>query len=558
MDLFYLISKRREEMKIGKKLFMRLIFMALFLIVVSGLLVAGGTQEGKSEGTGDEKAETVFRWASKTECTNWDPHATNVSAHQAFQLQVMDLLVDYTAELKLRPMLAKSWKALDDTTWEVKLREGVTFHDGSPFTADDVVFSLKRAKDPLSEMKSSYAFTDVIKIDDYTVHILTDGPNPTLIPSLTNAVMVSKKWYEEHGIVDLPDYKSGLESYAVTHAMGTGSFMLESVEPGVKTVFVKNPNWWALDVYPELNHNLDRVVYTPITNDATRVAALLAGEVDFVLDPPIQDLARIDNDPDLKLMQVPELRTLFFAMNQKRDELLSSNIKGKNPFKDVRVRRAMYLAMDHEAIHKAVMEELSFPANIPIPPGINGYARDLDNAIPEVNISRAKALLAEAGYPNGFEVTLDTPNDRYINDEKISQAYVGMLAKIGIKVNLDSQSKALHFPKITGRTTDFYLLGWGYSVLDVINFFQSIMLPDSPWNGSDIDIPEITDKIGRIQRELDNDARDRMIREVMESIVNDQLFLPIHHQIVVSGMRNNVTFVLMPNMLFRFADVRMK
>lgn len=531
------------------------VLLLLFFLSVPGIVFAGGAQEETEEAA---EKEVVFRWSSKTECSNWDPHATNVSAHQAFQSQVMDLLVTYTPEFELRPMLATSWEAVDDTTWEVKLRKGVTFHDGSPFTADDVVFSLKRAKDPKSEMKSSYDYADVKKVDDYTVHIITDAPNPVLIESLTNAVMMSKKWSEEQNVVDLPDYQSGQESYAVRHAMGTGAFKLESVEFGVKTVMVRNPDWWGLDVYDEYRHNLDRVIYTPITNDATRVAALLAGEVDFVLDPPIQDLERIDNDPNLDLLQVTELRGIFFAMDQGSEELRSSNIKGKNPFKDVRVRRAMYLAMDHEAIHEAVMEGLSIPANIPIPPGVNGYARDLDNAIPEVNIPKAKALLAEAGYPDGFEVTLDTPNDRYINDEKISQAYVGMLAKIGIKVNLDSQSKALHFPKITGKKTDFYLLGWGYSVLDVINFFQSILSPESPWNGSNFDIPELNRKIELIGQEIDRNKRDAMIREVMEYMVNEQLFLPVHHQIVVSAKRDNVTFVPMANMIFRLADVRVE
>jgi peptide/nickel transport system substrate-binding protein len=306
--------------------------------------------------------------------------------------------------------------------------------------------------------------------------------------------------------------------------------MLQSREPDIKTVLVKNPNWWGLKEYP---HNIDRIVYTPITNAATRVAAMLSGELDFLLDPPLQDLPRLEKNPDIKLQQTPQLRSIFYGLEQRNDELRSSNIKGKNPLKDVRVRRAMNMAIDVESIKKKVMRGLSVPANIIVPPGIHGYPEDLDKARPPYDVEKAKKLLAEAGYPDGFEINLDCPNDRYNNDEKICQATVGMLGKIGIKVNLVSQPKTLHFPKITTRNTDFYMLGWGYAYPDAHFNFVNMMHSESAWNGGGITIPRVDELTDAMAKEMDTAKRDAMIREVFEITTDQQVFLALHHQVIV-------------------------
>ncbi len=501
-------------------------------------------------------AENVFRWASQGDAVTFDPHSANMSPTFLQLKQVYEPLVSFSANIEKEPYLAESWGLVNPTTWEFKLRRGVTFHDGTPFTAEDVVFSINRAKGPGSDVKEPLKTVKEIEIiDDYTVKIITDGPNPLLPDFLTQFFIMSKKWSEKHGVTKATSWKGKEESYAVRHANGTGAFILQSREPDIKSVLVKNTNWWGLKQNP---HNIDKIIYTPIANAATRVAALLSGEVDFLLDPPLQDLPRIKKNPNLKLQQTPQLRTIFYGLEQRLDELRSSNIKGKNPFKDVRVRKAMHMAIDIKGIQKKVMRGFSVPANIIVPPGIYGYPEDLDKARPPYDLEKARKLMAEAGYPDGFEVNLDCPNNRYNNDEKICQATVGMLGKIGIKVNLVAQPKSLHFPKLTTRKTDFYMLGWGYAYPDAHFNFVWMMHSDSTWNGGGITNPRVDELIDAMAKEIDKKKRDAMIREVFEITTNEQVYLPLHHQVIVWGMSKKIEIPMEPRDEPQFAWARMK
>ena len=490
------------------------------------------------------KAENVLRWSSKGDSVTFDPHSANMGSTYCIVRQTYENLAMFDPEMKLRPALAVSWKILNPTTWEFKLRKGVKFHDGRPFTSADVVFSIGRAQGPGSDIKKGVdTIKEVKAIDDYTVHVITKEPNPLLPEMLAMVYFMSKGWCEEHKSAQATSWAGKEESYAVRHANGTGPFILVSREPNMKTVWRKNPNWWGLKERPV---DIDKMIYTPISNDSTRVAAMLSGELDFLLDPPLQDLPRLKRNKNIKVTSTSQLRTIFLGMDVSRDELRSSNIKGKNPFKDVRVRKAMYMAIDINGIHKKVMRNLSLPANIIVPPGINGYPADLDKARPAYDPEGAKKLLTEAGYPNGFEVTLDTPNNRYINDEKISQAVVGMLGKIGIKVNLSSQSKTLHMPKITKHNTDFYMLGWGYSYPDAHNCFMYLLDSKSNWNGGKISVPRVDALITGMAQEMDKTKRDAMIREVFEISVNQQLYLPLHHQVIVWAMNKKFDIPMEP------------
>src|ERR1700727_2252697 len=254
-------------------------------------------------------------------------------------------------------------------------------------------------------------------------------------------------------------------SYASLNENGTGPFTIESHQPGVKTVFKAYPGWWRK---PE--HNLKEIIFTPIGSDATRVAALLSGEVDVIEPVPIQDIARVNASPNATVLTGPELRTIFLGFDQKRDELLYSNVKGKNPFKDIRVREAFYKAIDIDLIKNRVMRGLSTPSALMVAPQL--FALSKDFVRPKADPDAAKKLLTEAGYPDGFEVTLDCPNDRYVNDAAICQAVVGMLARIGVKVDLLAQPKAQYFAKVLkpgGYQTSFYLLGWTPASLDSQN-----------------------------------------------------------------------------------------
>ena len=490
-------------------------------------------------------AENVLRWASQGDPLTYDPHSANESPTIGASTQVYEALVNRNWKLEKEPSLALSWKVVNPTTWEFKLRQGVKFHDGSPFTAEDVAFTVERVNGETSEFRNYIKSVKEVKIiDDYTIQLITSGPNPILADQLTYVFIMSKSWCEEHGVTEATSFKDKAESYAVRHACGTGPFMLELREPDVKTILVKNPNWWGLEQNP---HNIDKIVYTPITNAATRVAALLSGEIDFLLDPPLQDLERIKKHPDLKVQQIAQIRTIFFGLDQGSDELKSSNIKGKNPFKDVRVRQAMHKAIDIDAIHKKVMRKLSIPANVITPPGVHGYPKDLDEQRPPYDPEGAKKLLAEAGYPDGFEVSLDCPNNRYNNDEKICQACVGMLGKVGIDVNLVAQPKSLHFPKITGRTSDFYMLGWGVATLDSHYVFTYLYDSEGPWNGTKCNYPRVDELSRGMEVEMDLEKRDAMIRETWEIVTDEQVYLPLHHQVISWGMSNKLDMPMEPN-----------
>jgi peptide/nickel transport system substrate-binding protein len=372
---------------------------------------------------------------------------------------------------------------------------------------------------------------------------------------LSNIFIMSKKWCEKHNAVQPQNFKEKQEMYTVRNANGSGPFKLELREPDIKTILVKNPKWWGLSQNP---HNVDRIIYTPIANAATRVAALLSGEVDFVLDPPFQDLARISGSANLKTQQIAQIRTIFYGLDVGSTELRSSNVKGKNPFQDKRVRQAINMAIDLNAIQKIVMRGFSVPAGVITAPGVHGFPNDLDKNRPPYDPEKAKKLLAEAGYPNGFEVALDVPNDRYNNDEAIGQATVGMLGKIGIKVKLVSQSKSLHFPKISKRTSDFYMLGWGVPTLDSAYVFSYLYHKKGQWNATGYDNAKVNDLTDAINVEMNQAKRDAMMAEAWK-IVNDDLpYVPLHHQVIVWAMKKNIEMPIAPDDQPQFRWLKIK
>jgi peptide/nickel transport system substrate-binding protein len=254
----------------------------------------------------------------------------------------------------------------------------------------------------------------------------------------------------------------------------------------------------------------------------------------------------LKKNPDIKVGQIAQNRSIFFGVDQASKELRSSNIKGKNPFKDKRVRQAMDLAIDINAIHRVIMRGLSQPANVITAPMVHGYPKELDQR-PPYNPAKAKELLAEAGYPDGFEVKLDCPNNRYNNDEKICQAVVGMLGKVGIKVNLDAQPKTLHFPKITNKKSDFYMLGWGVATVDSHYVFTYLTTKDGPWNGSGYSDPRVEELTKAMSVEMDQAKRDAMIAEVWKKLTDDVVYIPLHHQVIVWAMNKRLEMPMQPD-----------
>jgi peptide/nickel transport system substrate-binding protein len=512
---------------------MKMSKIAASLALASMLMVSGGAL-----------AETL-RWSSAGDSLTMDPHAQNEGPTHVLSHQVYDTLVFRDQDMKLQPRLATEWYITPDdpAVWEFKLREGVSYHNGNPFTADDVVFSIMRAKHDNSDMKGLLtSVIEVTKVDDHTVRMRTDGPNPLLPNNLTNLFIMDQEWAEANNVTVPQNYKGGEETHAVRNANGTGPFRLVSREPDVRTELVRNDEYWGRDIFPM---EVSRIINTPIQSAATRAAALLSGEIDFLLDPPVQDLERLNNARGLVVRSAPENRTIFLGMQMGLPELRTSDVKGKNPFADKRVREAMNIAINRDAIQRVVMRGQSVPAGIVMAPFVDGYSADID-VVPTVEVDRAKALLADAGYPNGFTVTLACPNDRYINDEAICQAVTGMFGQIGIRVRLDARSRSIHFAELQRGELDFYLLGWGVPTMDSHYVFHYLFETRSErggsWNQTGYSNPDADALMDAMTREVDADKRAEMVSQVWSMVQDDIVYLPIHHQMLNWAMKDNIDF----------------
>jgi peptide/nickel transport system substrate-binding protein len=507
----------------------------------------------------------TLKWAFQGDPVSMDPYTINETLTLGYLNNVYEGLVRYGRQMVVEPALATEWTNTKPDVWRFKLRQNVKFHDGTPFTADDVLFSWKRIASKGSDVKTFVAgIKDIKKIDDMTIDIITDGPRPIFTREIVRWYIMSESWAVKNKAVEVGELTTGEENYANRHANGTGPFMLKSRAPGIKTVLVAAPNWWDK---PE--HNVSEAILTPIKSAATRVASLLSGELDMMYPVPTQDAARIRSTKGLRMLEGPEARTIFLGMDLRRDELLYSNIKGKNPLKDVRVRKAMYQAIDMEAIKKKVMRGNSWPTALMIAPQINGFDKSLNERYP-YDPKMAKKLLTDAGYGDGFEIVLDCPNDRYVNDEAICQAIAAMEAKVGIKVKLNAQTKAKHFGKIKSEDTSFYLLGWTPETFDAHNVFYNNVKTrpaylksgkpqpgQGQWNCGNYSNPEVDKLIERIANEVDDDKRQTMISRMMSIHKEEIGHIPLHQQPLSWGVKSNVDLYQAPDNTFslRFVTV---
>ena len=506
---------------------------ALALAVATAFALTGATLAV----TGTAHAKTL-RVADQGDALSMDPHSLNETTQLTFTGNIYEPLVGRDQNLALMPMLATEWKQTAPNTWIFKLRKGVKFQDGTPFTADDVLFTFQRANSEGSDMRGYTGPVQATrKIDDFTVEFTTKQPLPIFPDTITALFIMSKKWCETNGAAEPVDKRKGVENAASFRANGTGPYRLKSRDPGVRTVLSINGTYWG-----KVEGNVDEVVFTPIGNDATRVAALISGEVDFMQPVPVQDVQRLSQNANVKILVGPELRTIFLGMDQKRDELLFSSVKGKNPFKDKRVRQAFYQAIDIDAIKNRIMRGASNPSAQMVGPGIKGFQPDLKR-LPH-DPEGAKKLLAEAGYPSGFEVKMNCPNDRYVNDGEICQAVAGMLARIGVKINLEAESKGTYFPKILSRNTSFYMLGWTPATYDAHNAMYNLMASPSGGQGQfnlgSYSSAKFDDLTNKVQSEIDPAKRGAMIAEAFKVHADDIGTLPLHQQALAWGMRKNI------------------
>lgn len=486
-------------------------------------------------------AQTV-RIANQGDALSMDPHSLNETLQLSVTGNVYEPLVGRNKDLSLTPMLATSWKQTSPNVWRFELRKGVQFHDGTPFTADDVVFSLARTQVEGSDMKSyTNDFKEVRKIDSHTVEIETKTPFPILPDVLSLVYIMSKKWCETNQATVPVDRRKGVENTASFKANGTGPFRVRERQPNVRTVFTRNGSYWG-----KIEGNVTEVVFTPIGNDATRVAALLSGEVDVMEPVPVQDIDRVNSSANTRAITGPELRTIFLGMDQKRDELLYSNVKGKNPFKDKRVRQAFYQAIDIEGIKKTVMRGASNPSAQLVGPGINGFQPEMKRL--PYDVEAAKKLMAEAGYPNGFEVSMNCPNDRYVNDGRICQTVAANLSRINVKINLQAETKGTYFPKVLRRDTSFYMLGWTPATYDAHNVMNAIMRCVDDKGAGQFNLgaycnPKVDELTLKVQAETDKNKRNAYIKEAFDLHAADVGHIPLHQQALAWGVNKKVKLV---------------
>jgi len=508
---------------------MRNIFKKLILMGVAVTLA--GLAEAKT-----------FRYATTGDVLGLDPHANNEGPTNTMKGNLYGRLLHRKADLSLEPDLATKWEKLDATTWRFSLRQGVKFHNGNDFNADDVLFSYKRQTQESSDMSFALATVkEIRKVDDYTIDIITKGPDPILLLNMPIFYIVDKEWIEANNAFEVVR-ASGSTNFANVNTNGTGPFKLVEWVQDTRLVLEPNENYWNKD---GVAHNITRAVFTPISNDATRVAALLSGEIDLMYPVPLQDVNRLENDPNASALQGPELRTIFLGFDQWRDESLDMPGSGKNPFKDKRVRQAFYQAININAIKRVVMRNAATPTGLMIAPGINGFQEDMNDR-PAYDPDAAKKLLAEAGYPDGFPVTFDCPNDRYVNDEEICTAVIPMLERVGIKVTPNFQTKSKHFNKIgkaENNNTSFFMLGWTPGSYDALNPLMQLMSTGKPghgdWNCGQYNHPRVAELTEMIKTEMDESKRNAMIREAFQIHKDDFGHITLHQQALAWGVRSD-------------------
>ncbi|MFT3688333.1 ABC transporter substrate-binding protein [Paenirhodobacter sp.] len=483
-------------------------------------------------------AETL-RWSRSADALTLDPHAQNDGVSHTILRQIYETLVSRDASGTLEPLLATEWfvKEGDPNIWVFKIREGVKFHDGADLTAEDVVFSLNRVRSELSKLRQLHADVEgVTAVDDHTVEVRLRGPNLIYPNNLTGSYILDKGWAEANNVVEVQDYAAGKDNHAVRNTNGTGPYVLKGREVGVRTTLTFNPAYWA-----EEKPQVTEVQFLPISDNATRVAALLSGEVDFVHDVPVQDIQRLQNAPGVTVLTGPENRNIFLGYRLDDAPLKSSNVTDRNPFADPKVREAVHLAVDRDAIVKVVLRGNGTPTGVAVPPFVNGWTQELSAYEPQ-DIARAKDLLAEAGYPDGFTVTLDTPNNRYLNDEAVSQAIVGFLGQIGIKATLASRPYAQHSPLIVNAQTDLYLFGWGVPTFDSAYNFNDLWHRREgrygAFNPSGYANPALDAKIEGLGTETDPEKRNAAIAEIWDVVKGERLVLPLHDQSIAWALRD--------------------
>ncbi|MEA1843954.1 MULTISPECIES: ABC transporter substrate-binding protein [Rhizobium/Agrobacterium group] len=482
-------------------------------------------------------AETL-RWGGRADLYSLDPYSVPSTSNLAFLNHIYEGLVRYGPDFKIEPALATEWKLVDEKTWRFTLRKGVKFHDGAEFTADDVVASFTRASDATSPLRGNIpVFAGVKKVDDYTVDLNVTAPTSLFLNDITNIFIFNAKWLKDNNSEKPTDFASKVDGYTTMHTNGTGPFKLESRVPDSKTVLVANDSWWD-----QKKHNLDRIEFVPIASAATRVAALLSGEIDLIDSAPIQDLPRLESSPNITVKKRTELRTLFIGFNR-REKLEDGK---PNPFNDLRVRQAFEASIDRDLINKKVMRDLARPSGSLIAPEIAGYAKSLDTYQP-ADPAKAQKLLADAGMKN-LAFTYTCMNDESINEEDICSGVANMLKRGGFQPTIDIAPRSVQSPKRNGGKADVFNLSWANEpTLDAFSFLSQILstrkgaMGVSNYGGWSN--PEIDKLVDQAAHEQDNNKRLALEEAALKIAKDETMLVPLHQQPIAWAMLGKVKSV---------------
>jgi peptide/nickel transport system substrate-binding protein len=502
----------------------------------------------------------TLRWSNDQDVFSLDPYARQETFLLSFDSNIYEPLVRRGRDLRVEPALAVSWHQEAPDRWRFDLRHGVQFQDGTNFTAADVVFSFTRARAPNSQIANALAaIRSIERIDDYTVDITTNLPDPILPEELPLWDIMSAKWCAEHDAAEPAPAEASQGIYTSEHANGTGPFMIEQRQPDKLTVLVPNPHWWDK---PE--HNLDRVEFRPMTGTAG-TTALLGNKLDMLYFVPPQSTDRIGRAQGVRLVQGPELRTILLGFGYRNDQLADSDVKGANPFRDRRVRQAFYQAIDETTIKTKVMRDFATPTGLLVGPGINGFDLSLNQRL-AYDPAEAKTLLAQAGYPRGFSVGMDCPNDRYLNDEAVCDSVVAMLAKIGVKIRLNAQTRGKFFAKLMDphQGSSFYLMGWLPDTYDALDALVNLVATrDKEAHRGDVNFggfsdPVLDQLIAAISSETDSGKRLDLLHKALAQVKQDIAYIPLHQQDLVWAARNNIDLVQQGDGFFPLRYVQIK
>ncbi|MFP4167581.1 MAG: ABC transporter substrate-binding protein [Desulfonatronovibrionaceae bacterium] len=507
-----------------------LAMMLLLALAIGGCQEAPEEEAGKEQKTeekaaaeSEKEADTegkTLRLAMDADPVSLDPHCQLSGGMLQYSHLVFDPLIRWTKDMDFEPRLAKDWERVDDNTVRFHLREGVTFHSGNEFTAEDVVWTLERLKKSPDFKGLFEPFEGAEAVDQHTVELVTKKPYPLVLNMATYIFPMDKEFYtgeDKNGEPKDQIKKTGY-SFANTNESGTGKYMVTERQQGVKTVFEEYDQYWDPDT-----GNVSKIILTPIKKDSTRVAALLSGDVDFIMPVAPQDYERVDNYDGVDLVTMPGSRIITFQLNQ----------ESAPEFADRKVRQAVIHAINNKGIVDKIMGGRATAAGQQSPDGFLSYQSELT---PRYDLDKAKELMEEAGYADGFECTMIAPNNRYVKDDKIAQTVASMLSKINIKVNLNTMPKAQYWTKFDEQSADIQMIGWHPDTEDSANYFEFLLMCRDKetgygqYNSGNYCNKELDELILQSQSETDKAKRKELLQKAARLVYDDAAYVPLHWQ----------------------------